>query len=639
MKRTIGLIVVIAFAASISLAALPGFDGFESGHTPNSALSYDTWSSVGCVVTGTAAYGGSYGVHMGSSSAATNTLVESATTAWTEFHMKPALGGEPSSPATGTSAVLFYFNADGYITYHNSNDWVVANKGLQGANISAIANGTWARIGIYQNFNQDEYALFLNGTCIAQDIPFPAGDKNSYASLVIENVESNAVFDNVDIVAVAESLTETATANMNEMDSNGYIARTLYVNGTGNEYPNYSSITAALAVARNGDIIDVGSGDYSSEAVTISSGDELTALEFTGEAFTVASLTTDGVALTFAQAVTVNGAMTMNAALTANGTLTLGSLDMDADLTLAASADLNISGTLDITSSATLTAASNCDISADTLNMTAGTLIDVTSGTLSASVSLDGTFQIEGTDWATWGGSGISAQSLDMIDNFDIYAENAELQNMGFFGWGASSANVKIQSTVAHSNNAVILPDGTSASNLINDAATAVWTTYRLRPMVGAAPEETPTVSGKSFMSYVNTNGNMVIAEGGAWVECTQNLAPTPGAAPTLATDTWRRVAIYQNFTTDKFALFVADGDDNLVAVKQEVALPDGDFSKYAAFIIENTSNNAYLDDVRITTTAPTGSADLDGDGIDDTVEINLKGHMRGGRGTIFRFI
>ncbi len=665
MKSVLSLAAVITLTTSVALAALPGLENFES-YSDGASLT-SPWAAVNVAVSNSLGFSSSKGAYFSASAAATNTIGEAATTAWTEFRMNPALGAQPNSPDTASSAVLFYFNAAGYITYHNGSDWVVASNGLQGVSLTPIGAGATARVGIYQNFTQNEYALFLNGDCIAQDVPFPAGDKSSYAAFVVQNVDSNAVLDNLDIVAASTSLTEANTADMTEMNSNGYIARTLYVGGNGtSEYPAYSTLTAAVAVARSGDTINIASGYATTdEAVTISSGSELTALTFSGAAFQVASLTTDGVTLTLGQNVTVSGAFTMNAAVTANGTLTFGSLDMDAaltanqnvtlsgsgtldmdaDLTLASGKNLNVSsGTIDIGSSATLTVVSG-DIDADTLTMAAGTTIDVTTGTLTettASTDLTGTFQITGADWSNWGGSTILAQSLPMLDSFENYTVDTPLQNLGLFGWGASASTVKIQNTVKVNGNAVILPDGTSASNVISDAATAVWTTFYLQPSLGVASADTPPVSDKSFVSYVNTNGNMVIAEGGQWVVCTNNLASTPAAAPTLSASAFTRIAIYQNFTTDKFALFIENDSDKLVAVKQGIAIPDTDLSTYAAFVVENSNNNAYFDDVQITTYAPSGSDNIDGDDLDDTTEMNIYGSLDiypGGIGTIFRFI
>ena len=101
----------------------------------------------------------------------------------------------------------------------------------------------------------------------------------------------------------------------------------------------------------------------------------------------------------------------------------------------------------------------------------------------------------------------------------------------------------------------------------------------------------------------------------------------------------WRHIAIYQHFGSDEFALFVEDAGGLLEIVKQQRGFPGGDLASYTSFIIENQDNNAYLDNVTISTVTPSNSDDLDGDGEDDTLEVTLKGYIYEADGTIFRFL
>jgi hypothetical protein len=301
----------------------------------------------------------------------------------------------------------------------------------------------------------------------------------------------------------------------------------------------------------------------------------------------------------------------------------------------------------------TATSGSEIKITIGNLDMASGATIDVASGTINETDSgfgLEGTFTINGGDWATWDSGIIAAQSLPFSEDFEKYALNSKASGCGLYGWGANSSNAVVQSSVYHDDNhagskALILPDGTSASNKINNATGSIWTEYYLRPTLGDAPVSVDA-TGKSFMSYVNTNGYMAVyTTNGDWVTCSSKLATnntfTGGAPAAFDTNSFRRVAIYQDFTKGEFALFIGNASGTLELVAQERAFP-GTQTYLNHFIINNADNNAYIDDITISTTAPTGSADLDGDGMLDVEEISHNGSTLiypGGKGTIFRFI
>jgi len=597
--------------------------------------------------------------YLPSSSAATNTVGVSPTIAWTDFDITPALGAEPTSPATNTSSALFYFNADGYIVVWTNDAWTVCTNDVWGNTVTALTPGASAGISIYQNYTDNEFALFLNEKLLIQDAPFPSGSTSAYSAFAVDNVDSNALVDDVWIQAtyVAGPTVDSngnTTKDIVELHDNGYAARTLYVPGTGSQ-PKFATIQAAVDAARDGDTINVAAGTYA-ETVAVTAHTDLTTITFVGGVFTTTTFTVTGVTVTFDEAIetgtfTANAAVTFNgnvdattlftanAAVTFNGDVETATFVANASVTLAGGADLNASTLLDINSTATLVGTSGTAITTPDLDMVAGTEVDVTSGSLSGmGITMDGTFTIDGGNWDDWGGSGVVAQSLPFSDNFDSYGNDTAISGYGFNGWNASSTDVKVQSTIAQSGKALILPDGTAASNLISDASSGVWTQYDLRPMVGAAPSSAST-TGKSFMSYVDTNGYMCVYESGGWVTCSQTLGTTPHAPALLSTNSWRGIAIYQHFGSDEFALFVEDAGGNLEIVKQQVDFPGGDLASYTSFIIENQDSNAYLDNVSISTVTPSNSDDLDGDGIDDTLEVTLKGFIYDAEGTIFKFM
>lgn len=612
MKKIIGCLIILCVSVSVSMGAYvnDSFTGIDG--TLLSTL--DQWTTAGnSILSNNAAY-------LPSSSAATNTVSVSPTVAWTDFDIKPALGAEPTSPPTNSSSALFYFNANSNIVVWNDSAWSICSNDVWGNAVTAISADDYVRISIYQNYTDNEYSLFLDEKCLIQDVPFPKGSESVYTSFAVQNVDSNAVVDYVRIQATAHTANSNnnhnSTADITEMHSNGYVARTLYVPGTGNQ-PSFATLQAACTAARDGDQISVAAGSYA-ETVTIAS--EVT---FIGGVFTTTTFTA-------------------NSAVTFEENIETGTFTANADVTLSGGADLDATTLLDINSGALVTGTSGSTITTPDLDMIAGTEIDITSGILTGTgITLDGTFEIDGGNWNSWGGSGILAQSLPFTDNFDHYSDDTAITNYGLYGWGASAGTVKVQSSVAYSDQALILPDGTSASNTISDSATAVWTEYYLRPMVGAAPSSSNT-TGKSFMSYVDTNGFMVVYDdrfAGGWSTCSNTLGTTPHTPGLLTTNGWRRIAIYQNFASDEAAVFVADAGGNLEIVKQQVNFPGGNLTAYNYFIIENNDNNAYLDNITISTATPTGGDDLDGDGILDTVEISMKGFINDGDGSVFLFM
>jgi hypothetical protein len=250
-----------------------------------------------------------------------------------------------------------------------------------------------------------------------------------------------------------------------------------------------------------------------------------------------------------------------------------------------------------------------------------------------AGVTMNGAFAISNT----WGSSLVS-MTLPFSDNFELYAANTVMTNLKFRGWNASTGTVVVTNGVSHSGTkSVVLPDGTVLSNSINTAASQkIWTDYYIRPTLGVEPS-VPATNISSFLAYANTNGFLVVATaGGGWTICSNQLN---GVEPTrFQSNVFTRVTVWQDLgvTPPKFAVFIAS---NLVA--QGVSSPAGSLHSYSSFVTDNREGNAYVDDVRITTTIPPGlDSDLNSNGLADAYEINTYGLTSEflARGTIFKF-
>lgn len=636
MKKMLSVLFVICISASVASATfLTSLDGFESDS--NGAAPAGTgWSSTGVTVTNSGAHAGTKAAYFAADAMATNTISESSPTkAWTDFQIKPALGVEPASPPTNSSSALFFFDADGYINVWNETEWTVCSNDVWNSSVSAVTGGDYVWISIYQNYANNELALFLEDQLIIQDVPFPKTSLTDYSSFVVQNVDSNAYLDNVWIKTTPEgthalNLNNRAGIDVVEVDTYGYAGRTLYVGGS--SVPNYSTVVAAVADARDNDEINIDVA-YSTvnENVTVSPDSELSELVFVGNCFTVNTFTVNsGVSVEF------------------NSCIAAATITASDDILLANGAYMSATTLLNLQGTATITGTAGTDITVADLDMVAGTTIDVTTGDFDATgvITLSGTFIVNGENWDGWNGADIIAQSLPFTDGFERYVVDSAVTSGGLYalnGWAASADGVIVQSAEKNAGSrALYLPDGTAASNKIAAATGSIWTEYYIRPALGAEPASSDT-TGKSFMSYVATNGHMFVYDGSTWDECDKILdvngefnGPSPAS---LSSNSFKRIVIFQDFSTSKFALFV-DNSGELELVAQNVSFP-GTQTSMNRFVIDSNDNKAYIDDISISTTSPTGFANLDGDDMDDGAEIALNGTTRAypAQGTIFKFI
>lgn len=281
-----------------------------------------------------------------------------------------------------------------------------------------------------------------------------------------------------------------------------------------------------------------------------------------------------------------------------------------------------LSGTLQVTGSGTLSVGAS-------LSLTGAGQIEFTSSRLiypAGNVDMTGTFTL---DAATLGTA--ATLPLPFADDFEMYANNTVITNLGFRGWGASDGTVKVQNSVKNAGSkAVEIPVGSVLSNRVaSGAATKVWGDFYLQPSPGAEPLASST-NGQSFLAYVNTNGILVVAVSGGWVVCSNQFGGDP--APVLQSNAFSRITVFQNLETHKFAVFV-DG----ILVAQMLTGPVS-LDALSSFKVNNDSadDTAYLDDVLITTTVPSGMADLNLNNISDAVEINDTDRLDYAEGCVF---
>lgn len=622
MKKTL-IFSISAAAAVASFGVSPSFyDDFETNmYVQGQTLATNSWQASGAAayVTNSGGVGGSRAAYIGEVVALTNSQSAAATLkVWTDFWVKPSLGGETPDLPTNTASFLFYFDSNGVVEVATGAGWLACTNDIWGISVPPVSNN-YVRLSLFQDYNTSNQVVLLNDRVILQDFRF-IGTAGNFNRLVVQNTESNCWLDNVwiktnfDTATLTNNYNGDGLADAQEVNTYGYARRTLYVCQTDtNLMPFYMSITNAVAAWRPRDIIHVIAGNYSAENVVLAANPSNVVFE--GDAFTVNSLTVvSNASASFAQTVSC-------------GTLSLtGQVSMVSGASLMA-ATAQVEGSLSVSTNGSFVVTNLTVVGAGLVTFTTNaTLVAVTAG-----VTLNGPFAVSNT----WGSASVVSMSLPFSDNFDSYGEGTALTSLKFQGWNASDGTVKI-STMARSGKAVVLPDGTILSNSLNSAgATNVWTDFYIQPVLGIEPA-VPATNTSSFLAYVNTDGFLVVATApGGWYVCSNMLDNS--MAPALRTNGFTRITLYQNLsiTPPNFAVFV---DGYLVA--QGLSSP-ASIHSYSAFGADNRHGAAYMDEVLITTVMPPGlSSDLNNNGLADAYEILTYGMTseRMARGTIFTF-
>lgn len=680
MRNLTAVLLLTAFSTTVAHGAFystpEDFSGFNTGDALTGGTK-GTWTSVNAIITNQSAYSSPNAAYFGEGSSATNTIdVNNPTPSrvWTDFRIKPALGVQPGGEIPTGVQTLFFFDTDGYIQYRQGTAWITASNNIFGGAVGVVTDDAWQRISVFQDYTAKTFAIVLNDVVIAQDIPF-VNTGSKYLQFTLNNQDNSALLDNIRIYnslpsELNASSNHIETADAGELDEYGYVARTLTVDTayTGLAEPKFSELSAALAAYRANDVITVANGAYG--AITVSN-----TVTISGT-FTVASITvTNGATLTLSSAVEVDNAVTVAAgsSLVASGTLTVaGALGVTGTLTLGANASagtaavagtVNIGNhTLTVDGLANLTGSGSIQIGANgtldtngSITMGSGTRIVSAGGLLENTLLvMNGEFTINGADW----GVGQREKSLPFDDDFELYAVNQAVTNLGAFGWSASANSVVVQGDEVApgigSTKSVILPDGTELTLKIDgEDQKRIWTDFYIRPALGVEPGDASSTADKGFSSFVDNDGNLNAAtiENGTetnWVALGKK-ASWSGSEPVFNVDftnqfnngSFTRVSVFQDYEKSTFSVFV--GTTNLVAIAK--AFP-GAHTEYSTFVVANAGDNAFLDDMRVLASPPFSpgdpTVDINVNGMDDREEIHWFGDLSTYgdiRGSLFRFM
>mgnify|MGYP000551372503 CR=1 FL=1 len=224
---------------------------------------------------------------------------------------------------------------------------------------------------------------------------------------------------------------------------------------------------------------------------------------------------------------------------------------------------------------------------------------------------------------------GLSAsvgRALPFSDNFEGYPLNTIFLTMTN-GWQATTNTVKVQNTQyapGGGSQAVILPEASQISNQVLSSAQVIWTEFQMVPNLGIAPEGAAT-NLASFCQYFSLSGFVAVANAavpGGWEECTNSVLDPNLTVSAIASGSWVRVSIYENFSASNAAVFV-DGK----LLRQGIAFP-GSAAQYNYFLVQNRDYDAYLDNFYAATTYPSSlaSVDFNSNGVSEAEELMLYG-------------
>jgi hypothetical protein len=213
------------------------------------------------------------------------------------------------------------------------------------------------------------------------------------------------------------------------------------------------------------------------------------------------------------------------------------------------------------------------------------------------------------------------------FDGFEGLASNTSLSTVS--GWAASGVTVSVQPSnaipVAAGTNAVILPVGTAASNLVQaDTPTAVWIDFQVNEALHMLDGIPVDVNSNAIVQlYMKTNGAVTVYDktAGQWLSYSNDVWGNPVAS--FYAGGWARVSVLEDYTAHKAAVFL---NGHLLRTQLDFIT---NRNVCAGFTLQGNSDNpVYLDEVQVQTNVPAGlTNDVDLDGMADAQEIQTYGN------------
>lgn len=227
------------------------------------------------------------------------------------------------------------------------------------------------------------------------------------------------------------------------------------------------------------------------------------------------------------------------------------------------------------------------------------------------------------------GVAGRSMASGYVLDDFESYLFGTNLSALSVQGWGASAGVIVTSNVFDNTSQMAAFPPSTVASNTVNVSGGGgkLWTECRLDEAVRTVdPQDLPAVNSNMMVMVGMTTGGYAVVYNPAingWDVCTNDAMG--GNFVGLASGTWARVTLCQDFATHKVALFL-----NGCLLRQQVPFITNRTSYVGFSVTHGFSSDGYLDDVFVSNAIPpsltsqtlSSTNDINGDGTADASEI-----------------
>ena len=229
-----------------------------------------------------------------------------------------------------------------------------------------------------------------------------------------------------------------------------------------------------------------------------------------------------------------------------------------------------------------------------------------------------------------------SAMAGFFSENFEEYTVPTNVVDIGN-GWYASSTNVVVTSALFTNNapNQVAqMSPGEVVSNQVSTNATRIWTEAWLKGTNFMTPDSVPPANTAAvFMVGLSTNGYLFLCNPTslAWEVCSTDAAGV-AIVDTVATGTWARVSVFQNYANHQVAIFLNDR-----LIRKELPFINTNCNSYTTLRFGGASaGNVSIDNVFVSNSTPPGLvSDSDHDGRPDAEEFTLFGSLTNWNGSV----
>lgn len=187
--------------ATVWLPFADDFEGYGLSQRID-RLGFRGWgaSKPGVIVQNTVAQAGKATL-LPAQSVVSNRIASAASRVWTDCYVRPQLGVAPAAPGTSGASFLGYFDTNGYLVVYDQGGTVVCTNYWNGATVPAVTGADFVRLTIHHDYDNDRFAVFLDGKLLREQLVFPGGALSAYHGLAVENTYNSAYLDGVGIGA------------------------------------------------------------------------------------------------------------------------------------------------------------------------------------------------------------------------------------------------------------------------------------------------------------------------------------------------------------------------------------------------------------------------------------------------------